>query len=153
RIVVRTVYSLCMLLVPARPTAPIKIAAIKTCRHLIGLIVEKTFSDSILLWPILILQASPERFVDELLQLSNFFFIRINPLLHQGGDPSAPASLVSQTRDPDTAVLHHDLIGLPVIGHYRWGAVKRIIGISEPLFRGQEVAHVGDHLPFRFRDE
>ncbi len=145
-IIERTVDQFRCLLVPTRPAFPIQVAAIIVRGHLIGLIVEQALAHSIGVCSVFELQAAPQHAVNKLLNLCDFIFVWLAQLLHQRGDPAAGAAFVAQAGDPHSAVLHHDLVGFAVVGHDRRTAVKRILGVDEPLLSGHEVAHVRHRL-------
>src|SRR6266516_8232614 len=78
RVIIGAVNLFGSFLIPTGPRAPVEVAAIKAFRHLVGLIVEETFADSVPVWSVLVLQASPDNAVNELLEFFNLFFIGLN---------------------------------------------------------------------------
>ena len=77
RIIVGTVHLLSGCFVPTGPALPVQIALIVVRRQLIGLIVEQTLADTILVRSIFVLQATPQNAVDKLLIFFQLFLVRL----------------------------------------------------------------------------
>src|SRR5205823_9494731 len=95
-------------LVPAGPRGPIEIVSIVALRQLIRLVVEKAFANAELFRTVLVLQATPEHAIHELLKFVQFVLVRRTKLFHDRRDPRASASFVAKSSNPGAAVLHDD---------------------------------------------
>src|SRR5258708_10350322 len=142
RIIIGAVYLFLRFFVPTRPRRPIEIAAVVTVWHFVRLVIEQALAHSVLMRTVFVLQSTPEDTVDELLQLLQFFPIRLNQFLHHSCEPCSSSALVSETGNPGPAVLHHNLVGFAIIGHDRRTTVKRILWVYIPLLGGQEMTQV-----------
>src|SRR6266498_1359175 len=145
-IIVGAVDPLGVLLVPTSPCTPVEVFAVIPGRHLVRLIVEKALANAVLVFSIFVLQSAPDDAIDELLELVNLHLVGLNEFLHDGRDPGATTALIAEAGDPGATILHDNLLFLAIVGHYRWAAIDRIIGIDEPIRRSEEVAHVGNDL-------
>src|SRR5690606_34741215 len=81
-VVVRTPWVICMLVIPSSPSVIIYTIVISVFRKAIGLVIEHTFLYSVLVFCSVILNTTPERFMDKACEFIHMALITLNVLLH-----------------------------------------------------------------------
>src|SRR6185437_9764488 len=149
RVVIGAPYIIRLFLVPTRPCFPVQGWVVGETRNELGLVEEQAFVNAILMFAAAVLEMTPQRHVDEALQLCNLLRVRFQVLLHRGGEPRTGTSLIAQACHPDASILRDLFAALIVVSDDRRRAMKRIVGLFKPLLTKEESPHIRNSLSLR----